>query len=88
MLERAEDTGHLLMELPQAPVDYAQLYEYSMHRPSGVDWAYDTIHRLAARIVEDSLGAERFGRGAMVRWATHMAMDEIRTVSKPNPLKP
>ena len=33
-------------------------------------------------MVEKTLGAERYGHSSTVRWATHVAMDEIRTVGQ------
>ncbi|CAE7948336.1 Hmgcs1, partial [Symbiodinium sp. KB8] len=72
-LGRLNQSGHLLMGLDQETADFVVVTERRSNVAPGLDYAHDVLHRLALRIVEESYGAERYGYGPVIRWATTTA---------------
>ena len=82
LLGGANQSGQLLMELDQHPSEFAVVNEPAPNRPTTVDWSHDVLHNLAQRVLNDTIGAQRYGHPPTVRWGAHVAAAEFRDVGR------
>ncbi|CAE7238856.1 unnamed protein product, partial [Symbiodinium microadriaticum] len=82
LLGGANQSGQLLMELHQQPADFAVVVEPPPNRPATVDWTHDLLHNLAQRVLDETIGAQRYGHPPTVRWGAHVAAAEFRDAGR------
>ena len=82
LLGGADQSGQLLMELHQQPAEFAVVVEPPPNRPTTVDWTHDLLHTLAQRVLDETIGAQRYGHPPTVRWGAHVAAAEFRDAGR------
>ncbi|CAE7210175.1 unnamed protein product, partial [Symbiodinium necroappetens] len=82
LLGGANQSGQLLMDLDQHPSEFAVVNEPPPNRPTTIDWTHDVLHNLAQRVLDDTIGAQRYGHPPTVRWGAHIAAAEFRDVGR------